>query len=196
LAGRGAVDALIADLQLTLSCIVRVVVVASGATPGRVHGVTLYAEGRPSGDPVRLRTHGGDGELLFQIVQLFEVILDPAQSPESYGARTTFYHCDILDRYHSEIVVYHWEPEGISPVRTPHLHVPAAAPILLPQRPSSALATRKTYLNRLHLATGFVTLADVVGVLIREFAVDPIRADWEEVLATRMALDRRQFHVV
>jgi hypothetical protein len=195
LAGRTpneAVDAFLARLQRTLSCVVRGVAVASGSAPGVHHSITLYLEGRRGGDPARLSTHGRNGEIFFQVVLLFEVVAAPDASPrERYSVRTTFYHFDILDRDGNEVVVSHWEPEGISPVRTPHLHVPAAAPIQLPQRPGSAVASRRTYLNRLHLATGPVTIEDVVEVLIREFDVDPLRSDWETVLAAnRVQPDR------
>lgn len=100
-----------------------------------------------------------------------------------YAIRTTFYHYDILDRDGNEIVVYHLEPEGRGPITLPHLHVSAAAAIVLPQRTTSAVAGQRTFLNRLHLLTGHVFIEDVVEVLIREFAVVPLRRDWETILA-------------
>jgi hypothetical protein len=106
-----------------------------------------------------------------------------AERSEAYAIRTTFYHYDILDRDGNEILVYHWEPEGFSPVRVPHLHSPAAAPIVLPQRPASAVAGKRTYLNRLHLLTGHVSIEDVAEVLLREFEVLPLRRNWEDILA-------------
>jgi hypothetical protein len=178
-----AVDAFVERFRRTLSCVVRGVAVASGAELGRQHSVTLYAEGQSGGYPARIRTHGGEGELLFQFAHLYHLnYLPNDQQRGPYRVSTTFYNYDILDRTGGEIVVYHWEPEGISPVKTPHLHVSAAAPVVLPQRPESALANRRTYLNKLHLLTGRILLEDVVEMLIREFAAVPLRPDWERVL--------------
>lgn len=34
----------------------------------------------------------------------------------------------------------------------------------------------------MHIPTGFVTLADIVRLLIAEFGVEPRRSDWQRVL--------------
>lgn len=60
--------------------------------------------------------------------------------------------------------------------------MPAAAPIVLPQRAGSPLTGQKTHLGNLHLPTGGIGIEDVVGLLIRDFAVDPLRADWERIV--------------
>lgn len=178
------VETFVARLHRALSCVLRGVVVSSGAAPGLYHSVTIFVKGRNPSEPVALRTHGGDGQLLFKVAHLYQVETSQLEVPDGqYAIRTTFYHYDILDRDGSEIVVYHFEPEGISPVRLPHLHVPAAKSIVLPQRLGSALANRQTHLGKLHLLTGRVQIEDVIEVLIREFAVGPLRADWEAVLA-------------
>jgi hypothetical protein len=155
-----AVAAFLERLGRTLGCVVRGVAVASGAQPGRNHSVTLYVEGQTGGDPARLRTHQGDGEILLQVAQFFEVdAARDAPGSDRFSVRPTFYHFNVLDRIRNEVVVYHWEPAGLGPVRAPHLHVSAAAPIILPQRPDSGVANRKTFLNRLHLLTGSILLA-------------------------------------
>jgi hypothetical protein len=69
--------------------------------------------------------------------------------------------------------------------------VPAAAPLVLPQRPNSAMARRPTYLNQLHLLTGRIVIEDIVEVLIREFAVVPLRTDWERILDDGRASEDR-----
>ncbi|MBW3634610.1 MAG: hypothetical protein KY456_16445, partial [Chloroflexi bacterium] len=92
------------------------------------------------------------------------------------------YQYRILDVAEKEIVVYDWAPTGLSPVRTPHMHIPAAGSIVLSQRAGSRLSVQKTYLDDLHFPTGHILLEDIVELLIREFRVGSLRADWEDVL--------------
>ena len=166
--------------------------IASGAELNADNAVTLFPEGRDGGDPARLRTHDGEGEILFRFAHQYRVVSLPAEADcGPYRVRRTFYRYDVLDWNGGEIVVFHWEPAGRGPVRAPHLHVPAAAPIVLPQQSTSGIAHRKTSLNRLHLPTGPLLVEDIVEFVIRELAVVPLVADWEAVLVeNRDAIDR------
>jgi hypothetical protein len=177
-----AVDEFVARLRRTLACVVRGTAIASGNAPDVTHSVTLFPEGRSGGDPARLRTHGGEGELLLRLALQFRVDR-LAGVDEPYHVSTAFYHFDVLDRDGNEIVVFHWEPEGRGPVHAPHLHLSATTPVVLPQREGSGVAGMKTHLSRLHLPTGQLLIEDVVELLIRDFAVVPLRDDWEHVLA-------------
>ena len=67
------------------------------------------------------------------------------------------------------ILSYHWHPNGRSRVKTPHLHVGGR--------------TTPVDLSKAHLPTGFVTLPAVIRMTITEFGVEPLRADWRDVLA-------------
>lgn len=137
--------------------------------------------------PMRLHTHGGVGELGLRILRFYAVGRDANDAGAGYSVFDSFHHHDILDRDGREIVVFHWEPEGRGPVREPHLHMPAAEPVVLPQRGGSPLAGAKTHLGNLHLPTGEIGIEAVVELLIRDFAVDPLRADWSDVLAASRA---------
>lgn len=188
-----AVDAFIAPLRRALACVVRGTAIASGAELDEDDAVTLFPEGKNGGDPARLRTHGGEGELLFRFAHQYRVVRPPDDAGRGrYLVDTSFYRYDLLDRDGGEVVVFHWEPEGRSPVRTPHLHVSAALPVVLPQRVNSRVAATKTYLNKMHLPTGHIQLEDIVELLIREFAVVPLVQDWEAVVAENRAAHRRR----
>lgn len=178
-----AVDDFVEPLRETLACILTGTVFGSGNAVGRRHGLTLYTEGQPSPNVARLSTHGGEGDLLFQLVHLYaDVPVPRGDQRGAYEVRTSFYHYRILDREENELVVYHWEPEGISPVRMPHLHVPAAPSLVLPQRAGSRQSSEKTHLGKFHLPTGWITIEAIAELLIRDFKVDPRNSNWEDVL--------------
>ena len=80
------------------------------------------------------------------------------------------------------MAAYHWHPDGSSPVTIPHLHVPAAEAVVMAQQPGSPRAGLKTHLGKAHFPTGLIGLEDVAELLIRDFAVVPTRADWQDVL--------------
>lgn len=178
-----AVDAFLDRYRETLDCLVDGTMFGTGASVGIEESVTLFVPGQSAPNVARLRTHGGAGEIYFAFSHLYEVVaVSGAARRASFAVQTTFYQFAILDYEENEIVVYDWAPTGPSPVRTPHLHVPAAGSIVLKQRAGSPLAQRRTFLGSLHLPTGRIALEDIVVLLIREFAAVPRRSDWDEVL--------------
>lgn len=40
----------------------------------------------------------------------------------------------------------------------------------------------KTHVGKMHFPTGSIFMTDIVELLIRDFHVDPRRADWEQVI--------------
>ncbi len=88
------------------------------------------------------------------------------------------YQYRLLDRDQTELLVYHWQPgpEYAGPDH-PHLHVSAAL-----RAKADAVTTREIGLDKLHIATGLVSLAAIVRMLIAEFRLAPQRADWRETL--------------
>jgi hypothetical protein len=92
-----------------------------------------------------------------------------------WRARISDYNYTIRKRNDSELLAYHWHPDGTSRVTWPHLHVGAAnSPPVLP---------------RTHLPTGHVPLQDIVRLVIEELGVEARRDDWREVVVrTRQAL--------
>lgn len=188
-----AVAAFLQRIRSTLGCVTRVTAVASPPIPGRPRGVTVYAAGQDEPSQLRLRTHGGHGDVILRLAHEFTTQrISRVHTRGLYEVSNSFYLYEILDLEENEIVVYHWHPIGASPITTPHLHVSAAGAIVLKQRAGSRLAGRKTQLGRFHLPTGDIQLEDIVELLIREFAVEPLRPDWATVLHENRREARRE----
>jgi hypothetical protein len=141
--------------------------------------LSIWDPGQREANQLRLSTHDGVGELDVRIALKYVVEVARVQA---FAARTTSYRYLVSDIAGQDLVVYDWHPIGLSPVTTPHLHVPAAASVVLAQRAGTPRADARMHLGSLHLPTGPISLTDVVRMLITEFRVDPIRSDWERVL--------------
>ena len=118
-----------------------------------------FAEDRP----IRL---GRRGTISMAVRQWYVVAVESGATG-LWKARTTGYDFRLLDREDRDIVAYHWHPSGPSRVTRPHLHIGGR--------------TSPTDLSKVHLTTGRVSLADVVGMAITEMGVEPLRPDWQEV---------------
>lgn len=178
-----AVDAFVARVQSTFSCLSNATVVPSGITPGRDQALTLYVPGASQPNHVALTTHGGVGEISFRFAHAYTVTREPGDTKqEPYKVSTRHYQYRILDIAGREIVIYDWHPSGSSSFTTPHVHVPGAGAITLAQRPGNPRLGVKTHLGDMHLPTAHIVLEDVVELLIRDFQVDPQRSNWESVL--------------
>jgi hypothetical protein len=92
-----------------------------------------------------------------------------------FEARTSAYNVAISDQFNSEILAYHWHPNGVSRVASPHLHLSSRVDFTDPQN-------RPIPLGQMHLPTGPVSLAEIVRLLIEEFGVEPQRPDWQDIL--------------
>lgn len=88
------------------------------------------------------------------------------------------YQYRLLDHDVRELLVYHWQPgpNYLGP-NYPHLHVSAAL-----NAQTSAVDRQAIDLDKLHLATGRVSLASAVRMLITELRVAPQRPDWAAAL--------------
>ena len=75
----------------------------------------------------------------------------------------------------SELVSYHWHPSGKSTITQPHMHVGAAVQI------------GDQWLGKVHLPTGMVGLEQVIALAIVELGVEPLRDDWERLIAEAAA---------
>lgn len=93
--------------------------------------------------------------------------------------RVVGYDYALLDRDGVELLAYHWHPGrgGLGP-DAPHVHVSAA---LRPGRASGDAAILP--LDKRHLLTGPVSLAGFLGMLVGEFGIAPLAADWRRRLA-------------
>jgi hypothetical protein len=79
------------------------------------------------------------------------------------------YSYSLSDATGQEIIAYHWHPGGRSPIGFPHLHIEAGAHVRNPQ------------VARAHLPTGRILLEEVLRLTIREFGVQTLHDDWEQI---------------
>lgn len=134
---------------------------------------------------------GGPAGLLLDLAYGFDVV-ESVHAPlrQRWQAATRMYEYSLLDDSHRELLVYHWQPQSRGPDH-PHLHVSAALNAQV-----DAVTRREIGLDKLHIATGQVSLAAMVGMLITEFGIAPLRHDWRETLdradlELRAAFDER-----
>lgn len=81
------------------------------------------------------------------------------------------YEYTIIDSDCREILTYHWNPRGQSAIAFHHLHMEHGAEV------------GREELQTAHLPTGYVSVADILRLLIMDFRVAPRRSDWESVPA-------------
>ena len=94
-----------------------------------------------------------------------------------FEVRTTAYGYRVIDSLQREVVAFHWHPSGASPVTLPHMHLSSRI-----GRLDLGAGFAPAALGEMHLPTGYITLADVVRLLITEFDIAPRRADWAAIL--------------
>ena len=149
-------------IQLLVSCVTRSVVRVAGA----------IFEGAPR--PYRLELNnslpvplGGGSNLMFKLQQFFRI----EGAGGEYRVNLVGYHYALHDDKRREILVYHWHPSGGSLVTTPHLHLEHGARV------------GYTLILGAHLPTGYVAVADLTRLLIRDLGVAPSRPDWDSLLS-------------
>lgn len=76
----------------------------------------------------------------------------------------TAYMYIVDDHRGREVFSYHWQPSHPE-VKFPHLHVEPHA------------------FKKAHFPTGRISLEEVLRLLITDFGVQPLRSDWDKVLA-------------
>ena len=117
-------------------------------------------------------------DLLLQVFFVVDVGVGGHRTDRDFSSSIIGYSYMVLHQPNIEVVAYHWHPESAEGAADPHVHFgPASA------RPDSAV--RPGELHKVHFPTGFVTLEDVIRLLIEEFNVEPRRSDWREVLDQR-----------
>jgi len=131
-------------------------------------------------EPVPLRAAaGGPNGLFLDIAHLFAIVEEErVRFRPPWRVTTRMYEYRLLDHDHKELLVYHWQPGPEFPGPDhPHLHVSAALDAQV-----DAVTRRGIDLDKLHVATGPVSLAAVIRMLIEEFRIAPQRRDWRETL--------------
>lgn len=159
-----AVNNYVESLQTPVSCVSNSIVTVRGGyyVSNRSHILELN-----NGHPVRL---AGTSRLWIAFRQYYRIV--ESELPRTrWTVIETGYEYSIMDADHREILAYHWHPVGRSSFISQHLHIGHGA---LPAREE---------LHTAHLPTGYVSLPDIIRLLIRDFIVTPRRSDWESVLS-------------
>jgi len=128
-----------------------------------------------NGDPVPLP---GPGRISLTFAMHYAIVRATGRrGPWRTSTRGYLYGLDDADGH--EILGYHWHPYGRSPETRPHLHLGAGAGVRRPELTSA------------HLPTGRIAIEDVLRMTITDFGVQPLRADWQQVLAESQAAFER-----
>jgi hypothetical protein len=173
-----AIDAILERTRHTSACVTNQPVVRMS-----VHQPTHQYEVRfaPLGEPVRLRSEDHRRRIFFDFMSSLAV-QQPDDQRESIAARIVSYEYRILDLDAREILAFHWHPAGYSNVIDPHLHLSGKLNPIDTGRGQEPLP-----LAPMHIPNGFVTLEDVVRLLITEFGITPRRDDWDDLLRENRA---------
>ncbi|MGH3529969.1 MAG: hypothetical protein ACRDQ6_22110 [Pseudonocardiaceae bacterium] len=131
--------------------------------PGAIRSVNAPATGFA---PLR-----GENRLHLSVALQYELIEtdDRDHGPWKVSTRKYMYHVVTDDM--TEVILFHWHPDGKSTQQGPHLHVGSS------QLTHGSVVSRKT-----HVPTGRVALEAVLDLLIRDFGVVPLRLEWEAML--------------
>ncbi len=128
-------------------------------------------------EPAPLRGHG----LLRG--SRFAIEVDLRQSASAGEALVARYAYTLFDHAGRELLAFHWHPHGSSPIAFPHLHVSAA---LRGTTPSGAGAVLP--LDKVHIPTGCLSVADAVRLLVAELGVGARTHDWTERLGRALPM--------
>lgn len=171
LPGKGPAEAFgkfVEPLQRALSCVTSSVLIGShdSRKPGGVRSVAIPPPGQ---EYVKLP---GERGLQFMAAVEYELVKvdDPDRGP--WKVRTRQYRYHIVEADFTEIMLFHWHPDGSSDRKGPHMHLGRS------QLTPEAVVSHKT-----HIPTGRVALESVVRLLIMELSVPALRDDWETVLS-------------
>ncbi len=159
-----AVGEYIDATQLLVSCVTDAVVGVGGG---------YYASDRPHTLSLNDRRHiriRGTSRLWLFLRQYYRII-ESGIPRTPWTVIETGYEYSIMDADQREILAYHWHPMGQSSFISQHLHIGHGA------------MTAREELHTAHLPTGYVSLPDIIRLLIRDFGAIPRRGDWESVLS-------------
>lgn len=161
----------------TLLCVTEayVQITPGGYEPGRkAHALTL------AGGTASL---SGDAAFLLAIQHYYRIEA-AGSGARRWDVVTDSYYYTLFDAAMREIIGYHWHPHVVA-VPHPHLHIGPGAvrrDVLERSGMSAAANALLPSLARAHLPTHMIPLEAFVRLLIAQFGVRPLRADWDTVL--------------
>lgn len=161
-----------APIERALGCIASERLLLAHPRPlevGPVHPLLLNRN-----QPVVLR---GDQRLQFSAGWHFRIVHGSDLETDTFRIELVNYWYVLSSAVGQEILAFHWTPEANPAVTrtTPHLHVGSV------NISQDAPITPKTF-NKLHIPTGYVSIAAFVRFLIEELKVQPRHARWSEIL--------------
>jgi hypothetical protein len=152
-------------LRQVVGCVTNAEIVLRGEyRPG-----ALYTLSFNRGDPFRISRTGGRAPLDVGITQHCRIVPgEGARGP--WKVRIAAYDFYILEGGR-DLVAYHWHPDGVSPIKVPHLHL-------------------RSYqsLSRTRLPTGRISVEQFVRLLIAELGVVHRVDDWDATIGRTQQL--------
>lgn len=124
---------------------------------------------------------GEDARWSMSFGQTYELVEtdDPKRGPWKVSTRAYSYTLDDAEGH--EVLAYQWHPDGPSAMKRPHMHFGAGARI------------EGAPVARVHFPTNRISIEDFLWLLLEEFDVQALRADWCDVLGqTRGAFEAWQ----
>ena len=125
--------------------------------------------------PLRLRSEEGH---CLRALQSFHPLADARNRFSHLEQQSYFYELSIDGNHPEELIAFHWdrEPLGIAGRSEPHVHI---GPAIL--SPGSAFSISD--FHKRHIPSGDIRFPFVVRFLIEELGVEPLRPNWDEILA-------------
>ena len=149
---------------MAVSCVSDAVVsVGGGYYPAETAHILEFNRGNPA----RIR---GTSRLWLYFQQYYRIVRSDISS-DLWTVLEEGYEYSIMDTDQREVLAYHWHPVGQSSFISQHIHIGHGA------------TTTREELNSAHLPTGYVSLADIIRLLIRDFRATPRRGDWQSILS-------------
>jgi hypothetical protein len=151
---RAALDVFIRRFRSTLACVAEAHVVGDGYDLGRAHILTARASGGDGYLPLRARA-SGRADLSLYVTHGYRIAGTQDEGEHgSYRIQSLRYRYEIYDLEGTELLLYHWHPDGLSSVTAPrHRATPG-------RRRQTAPANQ-------------VLLEDIIELLIRGLGVEP-----------------------
>lgn len=121
----------------------------------------------------------------FGVAHRYRIIRDPSDAmSDLYRVIAGGYQYTISNHHQREVITYHWHPGQRSREHGPHVHIGSAV------IDSDSSDIGKTF-SRFHIPTGYISIAQVVRLMLTDFNVVPNRQDWQAVLAGLLPADRQ-----
>jgi hypothetical protein len=157
-------EAFLEPIRKALSCVATLSITTGQPELDKANKLSVN-----DGCPVHLKRTPQGGPIELNIEMWHKIIYDPENGP--YRVTTLSYNHSIKLPEDGEVISFHWNPDGKSDVKTPHMHIG-----------TSQLKKWSVLDSKTHLPTGRISIEQVVRFAIEELGAD--RADdWKQKLS-------------